>query len=326
MHQDWHPDAQIRLMRKFKFALLVLLCASCGCTGSRWARSDPTYAAKYKHHSDNLLQMSKQASDARFIEGRSGVYAGADYGNSPGTAGGSIGFLTFPQSWFELRGGLMGLAGTGDEDLFGGVDIGARMHSPSRLSPFAGIGGQIAYNEKDLRYDNLDNDDDGLFDEPDEEDISSYYAAVLPEAGVHFWVTPRIRLTASGRYSISSSGRDDDQWLFGLSFSFLNAPDTDWEDVECDEFKEGYVVSEAAKRNIDLIHAEISAEHNPEIASRVVDMVYDDFDTISQRPHLGRESTGGLYRFANDGGPTIEYRKVGNGVEIAAVIQRRSRL
>jgi hypothetical protein len=89
-----------------------------------------------------------------------------------------------------------------------------RTQLPSRLAPFTGAGVLAATGKRSLEHDRLDNDSD-------EEEIESYLA-VFPEAGVHLWLTPYWRLTASASYHVTSSGREDDQWLFGIGLSLLD--------------------------------------------------------------------------------------------------------
>lgn len=205
--------------------IAVSACAiSPGCAGSRWAKSDAEYAGKYRHHSDNPLQMAKQSMDARFIGGRGGVGASTALGTAPGTLAGQLTAFQYVGPSVEMHGGLVGLAGTGDSNLFGGVTAGGRLQTPTRLAPFIGIGAVAATGERDVSEDGLDNDYNFLVDEPGE-DLSEYFASVYPEVGAHFWLTPRVRMTASAAYHVTSTGRDDDQWLFGIGLSLLSRGD-----------------------------------------------------------------------------------------------------
>jgi len=203
---------------------LLLGVAACtinvGCTGSRWAKSDANYAAKYRHHSDNPLQMAKHAIDARFLHDRGGYGVATNLGTSPGTLGGELTKFQYVGHSLELQGGLLGLAGTGNSNLFGGLTAGARLQTPTRLAPFAGIGGLAAAGERDVSDDGIDNDNNLLIDEVGE-DSSEYYAAIYPEVGAHFWMTPRVRLTTRMAYHLTTTGRDDDQWMFGIGLSIV---------------------------------------------------------------------------------------------------------
>lgn len=207
---------------------LLLLAATCaissGCTSSRWAKSDADYAAKYRHHSDNPLQVAKQAMDARFMRNRGGFGVATHLGTDPGTLGGELTGFQYVGHSLELRGGLLGVAGTGNSNLFGGLTAGARVQTPTRLAPFVGIGGLAASGERDVSDDGLDNDNNLLIDETGE-DLSEYFASVFPETGLHFWLTPRVRLTTSAAYHFTTTGRDDDQWMFGIGLSLLSPGD-----------------------------------------------------------------------------------------------------
>ncbi|MBP89422.1 MAG: hypothetical protein CMJ64_22375 [Planctomycetaceae bacterium] len=96
--------------------------------------------------------------------------------------------------------------------------------TPTRLAPFVGVGALAAGGERDVSDDGLDNDNNLLVDEPNE-DLSEYFASVYPEVGVHYWLTPRVRLTAGAAYQVTSTGRDDDQWTFGIGLSLLSPSD-----------------------------------------------------------------------------------------------------
>ena len=64
------------------------------------------------------------------------------------------------------------------------------------------------------RYDGLDNDDDLSIDEVGEtESEVTFFNAVYPEIGMHYWVTGSTRLTGSASYFITSDGRDSDFWF-----------------------------------------------------------------------------------------------------------------
>jgi hypothetical protein len=201
-----------------------LLLAALGCSGSRWARDDPDYAAKYPHHTGNLARMTKQAVDARHVKGKGGPYAGLAGSLDDFALGGEAGVFHYPSSYAEWHGGLAGLIHESDQPLSVGLTGGARLQSPSRLAPFVGVGAYggltpgITSND-----DGHDNDYDGQIDEWDE-DERDLVAGVFPEAGAHFWLTPEWRLTAAASYmTLSSSGPDLP--MYSVSLARITHPD-----------------------------------------------------------------------------------------------------
>lgn len=211
---------------------LLMLSGCAGIGTSRWAMDDEVYSEKYDepypgNDGKKVARMIKQASDARYVADRDGWYLGMAGAADPGALGAEIGRFTYSGSAFEGRMGLKGLLGTGAEDWFAGLDLGARVQSPSRLAPFAGIGTYLgANNHKVLAVDDhIDNDDDGSVDERGEKkNDPRFLASVYPELGVHYWLTSSVRMTTSAQYHVTTDGRDSDFWFFGISFSFLDAP------------------------------------------------------------------------------------------------------
>ncbi len=197
-----------------------------GCSTSRWAMDDPDYAAKYSepYDDDKIPRMAKQAVDARHVGGKGGLYVGAAGQSSPFTAGAEIGGFTYWSPCFSGRLGLTGVLGTGAENFFVGVDSGVQAQLPTRLTPFAGVGTTLGYAALfgDAEVDGYDNDGNGHVDELGESDLDrEFLAAVYPETGVHFWLNGSTRLTASGRYMVTTAGRDSDFWYYGLTLAFL---------------------------------------------------------------------------------------------------------
>ncbi|TWT85492.1 hypothetical protein Pla123a_02990 [Posidoniimonas polymericola] len=201
-----------------------MLAACTGCTGSRWGRSHPSYAAKYPRHTGNLARMAKQAVDARHVAGETGLYSGVSGRDEPAGGAVHLGGFHYPEylnGAVETRLGIQGV-GVPNKDFFsGGFECGARLQSPSRLAPFVGIGGYAGGNEKD---DGRDNNGNGYIDEDFEKNDTSYDVAVIPEVGVHFWTTPYIRTSASASYYVTSAGGDSDFMLYGVSLSVLTKP------------------------------------------------------------------------------------------------------
>jgi hypothetical protein len=193
---------------------------------------DPVYAEKYADGAEktDVVGKVKQASDARFVEGTSGLYASAGssaWGDGTGMVGGEVGVDVYGTSYWTGRTALVGFAN--EEDGYLGLDLGTRLQLPSRLAPFVGVGMFAGYAEKTVvrDRDGEDNDEDGIIDERGEEDerISGAIGAIYPETGVHFWWTPRLRLTGFGRYLITTDGRASDDWLLGGGVALFNRAD-----------------------------------------------------------------------------------------------------
>lgn len=208
-----------------------------GCAGgrwplsSKWAMADGDYADKYGKpypEGERYRRMAKQMVDARHVAGKIGGYAGAAVQTDPGAAGVEIGAFQYGEGlpWLETRGALSLLWADTAEEVFIGGTLGARVQSPSRIAPFVGLGGYLGitpyFEYVAAESDNVDNDDDGFTDESGERDREfDDFAAVYPEIGIHFWATPRTRITASAAYMITSEGRDQDFWFLGVNVARL---------------------------------------------------------------------------------------------------------
>jgi hypothetical protein len=169
--------------------------------------------------------MAKQAVDARYVDGRRLLGVSALAGEDPFAAGGELHWSLYPQPWLETRLGLVALGGTAEANLFGGLTAGMRLQSPSRLAPFLGAGAAVA---PDLPFwINAALDDDDGDHEDDVFTETKVFISGYPEAGAHFWLTPHVRLTGSAAYHFTTTGRDDDLWMFGVGLSFLERGDYD---------------------------------------------------------------------------------------------------
>ncbi len=196
--------------------ILILLLLAAGCGTSRWAMDDPDYAAKYSkpYGKDKIPRMAKQAVDARHVGGKSGGYVQASGQTAPFNLGGEVGGFVYTTPCTSLRFGLMGLLSTNANGAFGAIDIGARAQTPTRLAPFAGVGTFVGVS--------------GLWD--DHEDPHYHYhndtqvrgiAGVYPELGLHYWLNGSVRLSGSGSYLVTTEGRGDDFWYYGVTLAFL---------------------------------------------------------------------------------------------------------
>jgi hypothetical protein len=201
--------------------------------------ADGDYAKKYSRpypQGERYRRMAKQMVDARHVAGKSGGYVGGAMQTDPGAAGVEVGVFRYAEQmpWLESRGAASVLWADTAEEVFAGLTLGVRTQTPSRIAPFAGLGGHVSitpyFEYVDADFDNIDNDDDDWIDEPGEQRKEfEYFAAIYPEVGVHLWATPRLRITGSAAYMLTSQGRDSDFWFFGLNIARLRLrSERDW--------------------------------------------------------------------------------------------------
>ncbi len=206
--------------------IFLIIVVSNGCSSlwkSRYAMDDPVYAAKYAKGADrsDLLGKAKQALDARHTGGLDGIYlsGGMQYQAEADKLflGAELGCERYATSWLSGRASLA--AAFGDNEGYLGLDTGLRLQTPTRIAPFVGVGmfHGISQGVELADSDGLDNDDDFFIDEPGEEEtgIDDWLSVVYPEVGIHFWLSGRWRLTAYGRYFVTTEGRAHDDWLVG---------------------------------------------------------------------------------------------------------------
>ncbi len=234
------PQFSDRQIDRFDLVILLglmLPCASslgCGLPSgllrSRWAMTDSEYAEKYAQGADksDVAGKVKQACDARFVEGATGVYVSGGLVLRPDAESElgaiDVGAETYLTSFMTGRGSLSLM--TDGDDVFTGVDAGLRLQSPTRLAPFVGVGAFAGFAQEVVPAtdDGIDNDDDGFIDErgEDRERFSGALAALYPEVGTHFWWTPNLRLSGYGRYMVTSEGRAEDDWLIGGQLAIMS--------------------------------------------------------------------------------------------------------
>ncbi|KAA5547327.1 hypothetical protein FYK55_00390 [Roseiconus nitratireducens] len=191
---------------------------------------DADYAVKYADGAPkgDVPGKIKQAMDARFLKGASGLFVSGGYTYRPESDNSllsvDVGAESYLTSYLTGRASLMGMGS--EDDWFTGVDAGLRLQTPSRLAPFVGGGvyAGAAHETVDASGDGIDNDDDGWIDEyrEEKERFSGAFAAIYPEVGAHFWWTPQIRLTSYGRYMIATEGRDADDWMLGIGLAVFS--------------------------------------------------------------------------------------------------------
>ncbi len=178
---------------------------------------DPDYAAKYSepYGDDKIPRMAKQAVDARHVGGKGGIYVQASGQTAPFNLGGEIGGFKYASPCTSMRLGLTGLLSSGADAAFGGLNLGARVQTPTRLAPFAGVGTFVGLS------DIWDEHDDTYHHHHHHDDDVRGIAGVYPELGLHYWLNGRSRLSLSGSYQVTSEGRGDDFWYYGVTMAFL---------------------------------------------------------------------------------------------------------
>ncbi|MDB4614133.1 hypothetical protein OAH18_00445 [bacterium] len=209
-------------------ASLATICFAPGCSlRSRYAMDDPIYSEKYADGAEkgDLLGKAKQALDARHTENLSGFYisGGAQQRHGDGHAifGGEVGGESYAENWVTLRGSLACYIGekAGNTEGYGGLDLGVRFQTPTRIAPFVGVGlfNGFSKGTEAARGDGIDNDDDGFIDERNERKstVDGWMTAVYPEVGLHAWLNGNVRLTTFGRYFVTTEGRAQDDWMIG---------------------------------------------------------------------------------------------------------------
>jgi len=184
-------------------------------------------ARSYAETTDSIEKTQTSESDFSpdfDYEGR-GIYIGGAARSEAGIVGGEIGGFLQTSRWLSCRGSLAFLAAEDiSEDVFGGLNLGFRINVPFRISPFVGLGGFVGYNRESVlaEDDFKDNDEDGSVDERGETKrvLDDTVGALYPEVGVHLWLSENVRVTGGAAYYITTEGRRDDFWFYGLSIAF----------------------------------------------------------------------------------------------------------
>jgi|GEM_PF-589226 len=208
--------------------ILVLLS---GCS-SKWAMPDQDYQKKYskpypEDKTDKWLRMGKQMSDARHLRDKDGWYAKGGWSENPDAGLIELGVYQYHDPWQSTHFGISGLIG--EDKIYGlpGLELGTRLQTPTRLAPFVGVGTYVNVLDVgiNLLISEMQNDDDdcGCHDDDDIK-WKSVFATAYPEVGLHYWVTPSLRLTGSAAYHFSTQGRDNDFLMLGVTFAHMNHP------------------------------------------------------------------------------------------------------
>lgn len=156
--------------------------------------------------------------------GFTGAYLEIGGQTDPTAIGIGFGGFKYNYRYLTTRMAVYVLGSESVDDVFLGADAGVRMELGTRVSPFVGLGGYYGYHSDQVPAENdgLDNDGDGQVDEGGEKDaqIDRSMATIYPEAGLHIWIDKTNRLTLSGKYHITTEGRDTDFWLFCFGIYF----------------------------------------------------------------------------------------------------------
>ncbi|MEZ5944135.1 MAG: hypothetical protein R3C18_22310 [Planctomycetaceae bacterium] len=228
-HASSYPPAAKLLLRGIlvrsnhaPFLILMLLTLSVGCRGtSKYGMDHAAYVKKYDRpyeRGEKLWRMGKQMVDARHIAGQSGGTATVSGGASrkAGGIGGELGGVQYVNPWLSVNGGLNGMLTITGGDGFAllGVRAGARLQTPTRLAPYAGVGAYAGIGPSSKPVPVPANP----FEERDDY-VTQGIVAVYPEAGIHWWATGRVGVSAGSQYWMTSEG--DGFWYHGLTLTVL---------------------------------------------------------------------------------------------------------
>jgi hypothetical protein len=154
-----------------------------------------------------------------------GLYVQLGGGTEPDAIGGEVGYFGYQTENLCYVAGIGFLASERFDDLFVGANLGFRLSAGHTVSPFVGMGVFAGYSKKFVgaEDDNVDNDEDGDVDEEGEEKevVDHVIASIFPEVGLHVQIAPDSRMTLSGRYHMTTEGRENDFWVYSLGFTFL---------------------------------------------------------------------------------------------------------
>lgn len=190
------------------------------------------YRQKYdRPYSDNHFnkwsRMAKQMLDARHVADDSGYYiggAGSNFRQNP-AGGAEVGVTNYSLPWLSSKLALAGQLNSGARNAFVGMNSAVHVSTPTRVAPFIGAG---LFGGVDIAtvINTLGNDDEDDEDDDVEDTKTQFLGAIYPEAGVHVWLTGRTRLSASASYWVTTEGRHDDFWYYGLGLTFSFGPES----------------------------------------------------------------------------------------------------
>ncbi len=158
------------------------------------------------------------------VSHKAGTYLEVGGQTDPTAVGVGLGAFKYNYRYLSTRLAIYVLGSESIDEVFLGADMGFRLELGTVVSPFIGLGGYYGYHVENTpaEDDKLDNDGDGQVDEAGEQDarIDRSVATIYPETGLHIWIDKRTRFSLSGKYHITTEGRESDFWLFCVGFSF----------------------------------------------------------------------------------------------------------
>jgi hypothetical protein len=200
----------------------------------KWAMNNEEYAQKYSvPYSDDPLVRRKQIRnemfDATFQDGAYGVYGGGSGSPLANETVGQldIGVFKMPTAWSTLRLGANGMVVDGHG--MAGGELGFRLHTPTRLAPYVGLGGVLdlsglRFQAKQFRYNPYYYDSQG---NPHPNLYKGYFpqgmAAIVPETGLSYWLTTSTRLNLGVSYYVTGKYQPN-LLLVSLSLDFALQP------------------------------------------------------------------------------------------------------
>jgi len=177
-----------------------------------------------KSHFSTFESSDEIDTERNSYDSLGGFYVELGGSSDPDTILGGTGFWAEVSDYVTLKGGLSLLASESFDDTFTGGNLDLHISFGSRFSPYVGAGIFAGYSRERVSADDddIDNDGDGFVDERGEEKtvVKDVIASVYPEAGFYIWITDDLKLSFSGKYYVTTEGREDDFWIFSSGFNF----------------------------------------------------------------------------------------------------------
>ncbi|MBS0203650.1 MAG: hypothetical protein JSS49_12165 [Planctomycetes bacterium] len=180
---------------------------------SKWAMDVQDYARVHSDpYSDDprirRMQMRRERWDARFQDSIYGGYVGGGSALTTWSeADLDAGLFRMPTAWSTLRMGGIGLVASGD--FMGGGEFGARLHTPTRLAPYVGLTSLVAMSgvRRHISYNRYYYDNGQRLNNPRWGYFPTGMAAIAPEVGLSYWLTPYTRLNVGTGYYFTTRGQ-----------------------------------------------------------------------------------------------------------------------